>query len=179
MPGPSRVWSDYPLLVNGAQRAVINSLQELGITGTTPVPSSTWPVANLAIYIPVYVRETLTATKIRVAGDTTAANNIDAGIYNYSGTRLVSVGSTALGGGNVVMDLNIADTVLVKGIYYIGIAVDGTTGRVGAIPVGSTYDNMLYGIREETSAFPLPATATFADNNIRKYIPNVSIIFTL
>jgi hypothetical protein len=54
-----------------------------------------------------------------VLNGATASGNMDVGIYDYAGTRLVSSGSTAQSGTSAFQDFDITDTLLGPGIFYL------------------------------------------------------------
>lgn len=119
-----------------------------------------FPAANRAIYLPVEVPELVTVYQI-AALLSTASGNFDAGIYDEEGTRLASVGSTAAANG--VQAYNIADTVLKPGLYYLAVASDNTTTKLTGTNAWPALQLQSLGVRQEAAAFPLPATATFAN----------------
>ena len=122
--------------------------------------SATWSAANRALYLPFIVTETITIVKLWVLNGATASENIDMGIYNPTGVRQVSIGSTAQSGTSDKQEFDIADTVLTAGIWYLGIAKDGILGTVFASSGGQAL--LSAGAYIQASAFALPATATFA-----------------
>lgn len=149
--------------------------QEGALTKRSPWDGSTyaaWPAANMAFYIPFEVYHTI---KLTFAGyrNNTATGNIDLGVYDAHGTRLVSTGSTAIPGSNVLHSVAISVT-LTPGIYYMAMAYDGT-GNISRYASSSTLQRFITtGCYQQASAFPLPATATFATltNN---YIPTMGL----
>lgn len=123
--------------------------------------SAVWPSANLAVYMPVCVQIPCIITKFFSHNGTVASGNIDIGLYTNDGCRLISTGSTAQSGTSVVQSVDVTDTLIGAGIYYIAMAMDNTTGTV--IRVASNANLMrLHGMYQQASAFALPATATFA-----------------
>lgn len=128
---------------------------------TNIATSGAWPTANKAFYLPFVIPEPVIVTQLATWNGATASGNIDIGIYDSSGTRIVSAGSTAQSGTNTLQTFNITDTTLGRGAFYLGIAKNDTTGTI----FRSATQTVLYrvwGILEQTSAFALPATATFA-----------------
>jgi len=117
--------------------------------------------ANEAIYIPVRIKASATVKRI----GTTVSGNVDVGIYDAGGTRLVSSGSTSQSGTSATQYFDIGDTALTAGLHWMAIAGSSGTGQI------YTHDSsfnpgtgrILYGLKVEASAFPLPATATFSD----------------
>lgn len=144
----------------------------------TAAVSAAWPVANKAIYIPFSLSERQTVTALFIANGATVSGNIDLGIYDEAGTRLVSSGSTAQAGTTALQVANITDTVLEAGLYYMACAMDGTTGTAQRWVSGVAGVEALrfLGVFEETSAFALPATAAFA-TIASDYIPHMGVLF--
>lgn len=140
-----------------------------GFVGTPA--SAIYPTANLAIYIPFRIPRPIVVTKLWAWNGTVVSGNIDVGIYDATGTRLISAGSTAQAGTSAKQEFNIADTEIGPGLFYIATAMNNTTGtlhRVSALPVELM---RLVGCAEQTTAFALPATATFAKVATAAYLP--------
>lgn len=123
--------------------------------------SATNPTANKAFFIPFSVSKSLTVVKLSVQNGATASGNLDMGIYDAGGSRLVSMGSIIQSGTSTIQEVNIADTVLAPGLYYLACVLDNTTGTFQFFSSSAALSKPL-GILEQTSAFVLPATATFA-----------------
>lgn len=136
----------------------------VGVSVTAPSNSS-WSAANRAIYVPVRVPFRVTIAQIIIGAGATASGNFDVGIYTRDGSRLVSSGSTAKGSLTEQV-IDITDTDIGPGLYYLAMAADGTGvysqySFLGASPLPLQKARMVGALMEE-SAFPLPATATFA-----------------
>lgn len=130
-----------------------------------------WPSANRAIFIPFGVARLFTAQKM--SAYTGATGNIDVGIYDEAGTRLVSLGSTAAASGTPSWD--ITDTVLSRGIYYMAMASDNTGFTIRATATNNNTATIeAFGMAQMASAFPLPSTATFAKVT-SNFIPLIAI----
>lgn len=143
--------------------------------GTTYTVSSVWPSANRALYVPVQVLKQITVYKMSIFNGSAVAGNFDLGLYDEAGTRLVSSGSTVQAGTNVPQVVDVADTVLTPGTYWLAAASNSGSGqyfRASATSVGLN----LAGMREQASAFPLPATATFSAVSAN-YLPSFNAIF--
>ena len=122
--------------------------------------AAAWPTANLAMFLPFILAEAVTIKRIFVVVSGTGGN-IDVGIYDSDGKRLVSLGSTAMGAPGAAMSCDIADTLLPAGRYYLAVAIDNIIAVLyGASGIAGM--NTVCGIREMLAAFPLPALATFA-----------------
>lgn len=130
------------------------------------------PTANKAWYIPLVLRCPISVVQLFVANGGTAAGNFDVGIYTNDGVRLASLGSTAMSGTTVLQAASITPLTIGPGLYYIGIASDSTTAQFLSFgPGAGAQAERVLGIYQQTSAFPLPATATFASNSVTSGIP--------
>lgn len=141
--------------------------------------SAAYPSANLAIFYPFVLSERATAVQLWMYNGGTASGNADLGVYYPDGTRLVSMGSTAQSGTSDLQRMNITDTVLPAGVtLYMAVAFNGTTGTLHRMPASVGIPQLrALGLLEMASAFPLPATATFAAITTANYIPCVGISF--
>lgn len=140
-------------------------------------PASTvYPAANLAIYTPFSVDRPVIVTQLFAYNGASVANNIDVGIYTEGGTRLISAGSTAQAGTNTLQLFNIADYTLAAGAYYMAVALsrDAGTETLFARAV-SVILQQCFGVAQQASAFPLPATATFASVT-NAYFPLIGLV---
>ena len=141
--------------------------------------TAAWPSANLAIYVPVVIPRPVVVLKMGWINGVTASGNIDVGIYDVTGAKVVTAGSTAQGTTSVAQLVNTTDVQLVgPARYYLAMSMDNTTGTVGrnTLPVSGTAMRGI-GCAQEASAFALPATATLAvmANN---YVPFVFALVT-
>jgi hypothetical protein len=117
--------------------------------------------ANRASYYPIYLPFGCTATRLWWINGATASGNVDIGIYDREGNRLVATGSTAQGSTNSIQLVDITDQPLSPGWYYLAIAFGSATATAyGTANIGANAAHAL-GIAQEASAFPLPSTATF------------------
>jgi hypothetical protein len=157
---------------------VCNSIRSLGsafrFISQDYGSNATWPVANKALFFPFSIPS---PQKVRSVYWTlgTASGNIDAGIYDVAGRKIVSTGSTALSGVNNSQYVSLTATDLSAGFYYLALAVDNTTATFYRDTIGSNLLRVL-GMQEMASAFPLPATATFA-NPVAAYTPRCGVSF--
>lgn len=124
--------------------------------------STAFSAANRAIAIPFVNTETITLVKLWAYNGATASGNIDMGIYDEAYAKVVSIGSTAQAGTDVIQEFNIADTEIAPGRYYMVVAMDNTTGTLRQ-DSGSTETSKSMGIFQMETAFALPSTLTPAD----------------
>lgn len=130
---------------------------------------ATYPTANTAIYVPVVVRSRVVIRKLWLSSSSGATANIDLGVYDAAGTRLVSAGSTAkVADTEQVVD--VTDTTIGPGLYYMAVNCSNTTD---SIVVSSSNVPFLAGLgvlTEAVGSVTLPATATWAvDQTLTKY----------
>ena len=121
--------------------------------------------SNLAHYYAIVIPTTCIVRRMWWANGSTvsASYNIDAGIYRDAGfqpvARLVSTGSTAQGTASQVQFVDVTDTTLPPGLYWLAI-----TCSSGSATLFSTYPapqaiGKTIGY-EQFSALPLPSSAT-------------------
>lgn len=119
--------------------------------------------ANRAYVTPFTLRRPVVVTKLGWINGGTAAGNVDVGIYDNNLDKIISTGSTAQSGTNAKQTVDITDTALSPGIYYIAIsASDGTAtfarcglSNLGAFNAGG---QRLMGFFVQNSTFPLGST---------------------
>lgn len=151
----------------------VGSLLNTGVS--SQALSTAWPVANTAYFIPFRLRQRSVFKQIVVGGGSTAGGNFDVGIYDLFGNRIVSSGSTAkVTSGESIA--NITDTTLGRGVYYMAMAADITTNYIAISPFNISILK-LCGIKELTSAFPLPATVTLV-TLASSYLPSIALYRT-
>jgi hypothetical protein len=88
------------------------------------------------------------------------AGNLDVAIYKPDGTRLVSAGSTAQSGTTTLQVVDVTDTFLMRGLYYMAMAsnTSGATQKVmGATPAAGIMASLGM-LQEAASVCPSPAT---------------------
>src|SRR6266566_539317 len=134
-------------------------------TGGAGSASFTWATANMAMYIPLYVRCPIQVRGFYTINGATASGNTDIGIYTEGGTKIISTGSTAQAGTSVPQNFVLTTsqfTGLSRGRYYLGVAHSDTTGTFSGFNTANTELARMLGCRLQLTALPLPATATFA-----------------
>jgi hypothetical protein len=127
--------------------------------------SATWPTANSACYIPLLVTEDITVKKLWWLNGATVTSNINMALYTAAFAQVAGTetGSTAQAGAGVIQEVDIADTALTAGLYYIAIVMDAAAaGTVTRYSV-TTAQSRSWGLASEASVFDLPANATLAD----------------
>lgn len=172
----------YTPPVYHAQRPELSTLsfQSVGMAivgGNAGAPASAvWPAANLAIYTPFVLPEPATLTALWLLNGATATGNVDIGVYNSSFTRLISSGATAQSGTSAVQFFDVTDTLLPRGVVYLGISL--SSGTATTIRYGAGIQGLCsaLGMVQQSTAHPLPSTATPATMG-QAYIPVAGMIF--
>lgn len=153
---------DWPaLLPRGQHPATLNSLAVESIGRVTTGPgSNAWPTSNLAILAPCRLGNLVLVTKLWVLNGAAASGNLDIGIYDQYGNRLVSTGSTAMSGTSAIQLIDVTDTWLPPGFYRLALAVDNTTAAISAAAANLAAHLQATGFTQAATSFPLPATIT-------------------
>lgn len=130
----------------------------LGGGGST----GTWPAANRAIYIPLFLPAPFVVARFMVTNVNTTGT-VDIGLYNAAGTRLLSTGNTARSGSNVTQYFNVTDTWFPAGSYFIALvcsSASGTFGQISLTSVGASHGRSCGVVQEDLGSAVLPASVT-------------------
>jgi len=93
----------------------------------------------------------------------TQSGNCDVGIYDELGNRLVSSGSTAVGVAGIQV-IDIADTALTPGVYFLAMNVDNTTALFNSSSTPTGLQLQTCGMQQQAlGSVTLPSSATFAN----------------
>jgi hypothetical protein len=150
--------------VTDPKRLMVPSLARFGAESAPgSTTGTTWPAANRAIYVPFELNQAQTLANVIIQVGT-SSGNLDVGIYRLDQSKVVSKGSTPMGGTGVqTIPLSQA---LAAGFYILGINVDNTSAALfGATAPGVTTGGLLeqLGFRQQAvGAVTLPGPATFA-----------------
>jgi len=120
--------------------------------------SATYPSSNLALACPFEIAGSFLVRKVFwFNGTTVGTNNVDVGVYDESGTRLVSGGGTLSAGASGTQEVDVTDTLLKAGRYWLAYVQNGTT----LTPIMSASGIALLrsmGCAQMATAYPLPTT---------------------
>lgn len=140
-----------------------------------PGSAVTWGVANRAVYVPVRVPRTGVVLKLAASVGATSTGNIDIGLYNTAGTRLVSSGSvTKLSSQTQVRD--VTDTTIGPGLYYLALNNSTTTDSFHAWNEVGTWAVARGVLTEALGSVTLPDTATWAIDQTLTVVPIISAL---
>ena len=158
--------ADFPGVVDRTPNLALSSLSEASplsdvCVGTGATASAAiWPTANTAIYMPVILQ--VPATVFRMAFYVAVqSGNIDVGIYDELGNRLVSSGSTVVDVAGIQI-VDITDTPLTPGVYYLAMCCDNITASFHRVSPGTNFLRMAGMVSQAVGAVTLPNPATFA-----------------
>jgi hypothetical protein len=127
--------------------------------------------ANSAIFYPFGIAEQIVVQKMWWLNGAAVTGNIDIGIYTAAGARVISIGPTAQATINVIQEVDVTDTVLVPGRYYVGIAGDtGTNQRFSGFALTSVHYLRAVGVLQVDglTSGTLPTSVTFATATINQ-----------
>lgn len=169
--------SDWPsietiLVPTGMVSSV--SMCAVGCLGNPTLASAAWPSASLAIYIPFRSAIPVLVTHMLVLNGSTVNGNVDIGIYDTAGTRLVSTGAVAQSGVSTVQSIDITDTLIGPGQFYLAMSHSSGTATTLRMPITADFLRV-FGCAMEASAHPLPATATFTTID-QAYLPIIGFM---
>lgn len=131
LPAPPILTPFHPDSIGSANQILNNS-------SAAAAASATWAAANTGFFYPFTLTQFATAYKLLFYVGATSSGNIDMGIYDSQFNRIVSMGSTAMSAStNAVQALDITDTLLSPGDYFLAVACDNTTGTCFRIAVSA------------------------------------------
>lgn len=131
------------------------------LSNTNATNSINYPAANVGVFVPFTIPEATTFTKMFWGNGAAVAGNIDVGLFQEDGTLIVSIGSTAQAGTTNIQVVDITDTTLGRGRYYIGMTSDtsGATQKVLASAPSAVIAQCLGLLQDSACAPPLSTSA--------------------
>ena len=156
-------------------------ISTLGMLGALPLTngsfaSGTFPTAKKVLYVPIRVPVPVLVDQLFVMNGSAVSGNVDVGIYTLAGTKIASSGSTTQAGATQKQLFNVTNFMLGRGVYYMGVSLDNTTGTLTRISAISAAVLRAMGLLTETTgSFGLPATASlgsYAD----AYLPIMGVL---
>lgn len=138
-------------------------MQTVGLSPGGAVASAT-AGTNIAMYFPWLVETPCTVTKGFVMNGASVNGNIDVGVYDHEFTLIVSKGATLQAGTNAIQELDITDTTIMPGRYWIGFVNTGTGTVFALTGVDESMANRA-ALLIQTGQTSLPSSATPIKNN--------------
>lgn len=153
-----------PFTMMSTQSIEAAGIEMLSLNKAAFGTGNNWPSANLAVFVPWLLAVPWTARQMFWFNGSAVAGNLDIGIYDSTGTRKVSKGTTAQATTNTMQIADITDTLLTPGLYYLSMSSDtsGVTQKVGSVTLAQAAFGSVCGIFQAATAFVLPSSVTFA-----------------
>jgi hypothetical protein len=110
---------------------------EYGAVATVTPISVAHGTINLARFFPFVIPEPILVMKLFWHNGGTASGNVDVGIFSEDGKKIISTGAQAQGTISVLQEFDIADTVIGRGRFYLGISASSATATFlsNAVPL--------------------------------------------
>jgi hypothetical protein len=172
MYSPSPVYIPDPFVVSSLNWASMGSPT---VQATVSLASNAWPTANKAFFIPFTIGATRRYRNIFWMNGTAVKGNVDTGIYDATGAKLVSTGSIAAAGISSIQSVSI-DITLSAGRYWLAMAEDTatSTGFISTTSILLPFAKTI-GMRVLTTAMPLPASASSWVSVDTAFLPFIAI----
>lgn len=138
--------------------------------------SNTWAVQYRAIYVPIRVRSRVVVKKIGYGNSTVGTGNVDVGLYDAGGTKILSTTSQTKGTTQALVTYDVTDTTIGPGQYYLALNNDTTTDTFSAYSAAVPGLAALGVLTETLGAVTLPGTATWAVDNTLTIIPVICLV---
>lgn len=176
---PVSRWPPLNVITPWHPESLFNLTSYYGPTGFLAAVSGAF-ADELVSYYPFRLYEPAIAVKMSYLVGATASGNVDLGIYSSQGNLLVSSGLTAQGSINTLQELDITDTLLQPGVYFMAIKCDSASGTAfrnsfndeNILPLAPFY-------HETTGAgATLPTTATFSITGLNDSIIAMGVHFS-
>jgi hypothetical protein len=137
-----------------------------------------WTTADLVHYAPIRVKRHVIAVKLWFGSEATGTNNIDIGIFNRAGTKIISTGLVAKPASNTCSVQDITDTPLAPDLYYMGMTCVSATATFNMWNLTNAPDLSAQGFRTEQlgAGAALPSTATWIITSSHTRCPRMGIV---
>lgn len=137
--------------------------------------STVWPSANLAIYVPIGITQSILVKKLWFGSSSTSTGNVDMALYDAAGVAVVAATNAAKIASNDEQVFDVTDTPIGPGLYWIALSSDSATDTFNMIQT-SAADCAQMGVLTEAAAYPLPSTATWARDYTYGRWPTMGIL---
>jgi hypothetical protein len=148
---PVTVWTGSKFSMGAGTRAPL--------AGTGQYATAAWTTANLAMYVPFWLPFRYPIRNLFVFNFATVNGTHDLGIYDRNFALITSTGSVTQAGTSTIQ-FHAKDIILDPGQYYFALSSSSTTATYATMQSGTTTRHRYLGILQQTSAHPLPASAT-------------------
>jgi len=122
----------------------------------------TWGTANLVVFSPVAVSMPVTVSRIWWMNGDAISGNVDCGIFTPDGTLVLGAGNTAQATANARQHVDVTDTLLPAGLYYIGVKCEATGAGINVDLGVANMEKILGAAQASGAAGSLAASYTLA-----------------
>lgn len=133
------------------------------MTHSSSTGSAAWVSANVPLAIPFSIRLPVVVEQIGWFNGSSAGGGVDLGIYDLSWNRLVSAGTTTGSGSSAFQWINVTDTLLAVGRYYLVNVRDNVTANRQTVYTHTASAPLMQFMGcfdSATAAYPLPDPLT-------------------
>lgn len=134
---------------------------ELAAIASAAPASAAHAAANRVIFVPFTNPEPALIKKVWWYNGATASGNVDCGVFDENGVKLVSSGSVVQGTINVLQENDVTDTYIGRGRFYLALSASSGTATFFAVAPAINMCKAL-GMAQAAGAVPMAATYTLA-----------------
>ena len=117
------------------------------------------PVTSTIYFIPFWVSQAMSVTKVFAQNSAVAQGSIDVGIYTEDGAYIISAGSTTHSGVNTPQAFDLSpDLIIGPGRFYLAVTMNTTQGTLLRASWTTTTFGVMAGMKYQFDTFPLPTT---------------------
>src|SRR4029077_742570 len=132
--------------------------------------TSAWPVLDTAVYESFTLEMDVIFYQVLVGNGATLNDNFDIGIYDLSGKKVFSSGSTAQAGASGAQAVDITDVLVPAGQYDAAMSTHSSTATYRCTAIATRLARV-GGCRQQATAFALPATQTPVTFTLATFVP--------
>jgi hypothetical protein len=152
-------WDMSMEVLSGKKTHGASLVGTFGLMG--PPASAVWSVANRALFVPFRITSRIGIKLLWLFNGAVVNGNLDMGIYDAVGKRIVSTGSQAQAGVSQLQSFATALTWIGPGLFYKALVFDNVVAQ--AMRMSETQARYsFYGLATMAAAFTLPDPAVFA-----------------
>lgn len=135
-----------------------------------------WPLANLAIYVPVRIPSPCVVKSLWFGSGGTSTGSVDMALYTSSGAAMIEATAGAKAS-SMEHVFDTTDTLVGPGLYYIGLSSNSNSDSFVGLTIAAPLA-LAFGILSQTSAYPLPSSATWAADQTLAVVPIVGLFLS-
>lgn len=128
--------------------------------------------ANLGVYVPFVLSAPATVAKVWWYNGTVVSGSTDVGVYDVAGTtKIIASGAQTNSGTSVLQIIDVTDTALGIGRYWLALTCDNATQTFFRMNSGVQYLDAI-GVKQQASAYSsgLPSSISLSTPTVG-YVP--------